>query len=117
MGSFVEDTNPNDLDTVAFLFRPPGVGDSSALADLMEINSAIFDRAKVRASHGVDFIPVDLEGAQEELIKEVCYWLGMFSHRRNDDLWKGVLQITLEDEAEDKAAYALLETLTVKLSA
>ena len=109
VGSFVEDKEPNDLDTVAFLFRPPGIDDEKMLTDLMQANGDVFDRAQVRKTHSVDFMSVDLNGAPEVLINDVGYWLNLFSHRRQDSLWKGLLQITLEDEAEDKAALAFLD--------
>lgn len=114
VGSFVEDKEPKDLDTVGFLFRPPGIDDEKMLADLMQANGHVFDRAQVKATHSVDFMPVDLNGAPDALINDIGYWLNLFSHRRQDSLWKGFLQITLEDEAEDKAALALLDATRVE---
>jgi hypothetical protein len=36
------------------------------------------------------------------------YWFGLFSHRRSDGIWKGMLQVRLEDVADDAAAIAAL---------
>jgi hypothetical protein len=36
------------------------------------------------------------------------YLLGLFSHRRVDGLWKGMLQVRLENVADDLAATAAL---------
>ena len=62
----------------------------------------------VKMHHSVDFFPVDLNATPEALVSLTRYWLGLFSHRRQDSLWKGMLQIRLEDEADDTAALALL---------
>ena len=107
-GSFVEDKEPRDLDIVAFLYRPPGIHDGNMLARLMHGNIGLFGRAQVKATFSVDFFPVDLNATPEALVSLTRYWLGLFSHRRQDSLWKGMLQIRLEDEADDTAALALL---------
>jgi len=107
-GSFVEDKEPRDLDIVAFLYRPPGIRDGNMLARLMHGNIGLFGRAQVKATYSLDFFPVDLNGTPEALVSLTRYWLGLFSHRRQDSLWKGMLQVRLEDEADDTAALALL---------
>lgn len=108
-GSFVEDKEPQDLDIVAFLYRPPGIRDGNMLARLMQSNIGLFGRAQVKTTYSLDFFPVDLNGTPEGLVSLTRYWLGLFSHRRQDSLWKGMLQVRLEDEADDAAALALLD--------
>lgn len=107
-GSFVEKKDPEDLDVVSFLYRPAGVADGAALAKLMRANAGLFVRSRVKAEYHLDFLPVDLDGSPEALIGLTRYFLGLFSHRRVDYLWKGMLQVRLEDEADDTVALASL---------
>lgn len=107
-GSFVEDKEPRDLDLIAFLYRPPGIHDGNALARLMQANIGLFGRVQVKTTYNLDFFPVDLNGTPEALVSLTRYWLGLFSHRRQDSLWKGMLQVRLEDDADDTAALAML---------
>jgi len=37
-------------------------------------------------------------------VDEVRYWFGLFSHRRSDDVWKGMLQLPLDTAADDVQA-------------
>lgn len=108
VGSFVEDREPNDLDTVTFLFRPSGVVEGNNLSELMQAHPQVFDRKQVKEIYSTDFMTVDLGISPGELAKEVGYWINLFSHRRNDHVWKGLLQINLDDEAEDKAALTMI---------
>lgn len=107
-GSFVEEKEPKDLDVVAFLYRPAGIADGNALAKLMRANAQLFVRSRVKTEYRLDFFPLDLEGSPEALVAVSRYYLGLFSHRRADYLWKGMLQVRLEDEADDAAALASL---------
>jgi hypothetical protein len=107
-GSFVEQKEPKDLDVVSFLYRPPGISDGTALAKLMRANAGLFVRSRVRTEYHLDFLPVDLDGSPEGLVGLTRYYLGLFSHRRVDYVWKGMLQVRLEDEADDAAALASL---------
>ena len=107
-GSFVEDKNPKDLDLISFFYRPLGIHDGNTLVRLMQANIGLFGRSQVRSTYSLDFFPIDLNGTPETLVSLTRYWLGLFSHRRQDGLWKGMLQVRLEDEADDTAALALL---------
>jgi hypothetical protein len=107
-GSFVEKKNPQDLDVVTFLYRPPGIGDSNDLLRLLQMNVGLFDRANVKASFRVDFFGVDLNGSVETIVSVTRYFGSLFSHRRGDQLWKGMLQVRLENVADDTAALAIL---------
>jgi hypothetical protein len=108
-GSFVESKEPRDLDVVSFLYRPRGMQGLSNFTNHIQTNSALlFDRPRIKAEFHVDFLPVDLEGSPEGIVNQTRYWVGLFSHRRGDDLWKGMLQTRLEDVADDAAAAAAL---------
>jgi hypothetical protein len=107
-GSFVEDKVPKDLDIVSFTYRPPSIRDRIALARHLLANVHIFGRPQVKAMFHLDFFPIDLDGSTEAIVNLTRYWVGLFSHRRDDHLWKGMLQVRLEDVADDKAALAFL---------
>jgi hypothetical protein len=107
-GSFVESKDPRDLDVVTFLYRPVGIQDRNDLARLLHANLNLFGHAQVKSAYSLDFFPIDLDGSPEALVNLTRYWLGLFSHRRGDDLWKGMLQVRMEDVADDTAALAIL---------
>jgi hypothetical protein len=107
-GSFVETKEPRDLDVVSFLYRPPGIVDPSQLLAVMRANGHLFVRSLVKAEFRLDAFPIDLDGSAEALVSSARYFLGLFSHRRGDDLWKGMLQVRLEDAADDAAALTAL---------
>ena len=104
-GSFVEDKSPKDLDVVTFIYRPQGILD---LNGLVTANLHLFARAPVKLAFKLDLFFIDLDGQAEAIVHLTRYFLGLFSHRRDDDLWKGMLQVRLEDAADDDAAIAAL---------
>ncbi len=110
-GSFVEKKDPRDLDIVTFIYRPLGIGDANALARLIGANLNVFLRPRVKATYKLDFFPIDLDGSPEAIVNLTRYYTGLFSHRRGDEIWKGMLQVRLEDAADDAAALAALGPL------
>jgi hypothetical protein len=62
----------------------------------------------VNAAYNLDVFAIDLDGSSEVLVNLTRYLLGLFSHRRGDNLWKGMLQVRLEDITDDMAAIAML---------
>jgi hypothetical protein len=52
---------------------------------------------------------VNLSTAPEWLVTQTRYWYGLFSHRRADALWKGMLQLPLD--SDDELARTALATL------
>jgi hypothetical protein len=107
-GSFVENKDPNDLDVVCFLYRPFGINGPSELSALMRSQPALFNRNAVKSVFKLDLFPIDLNGSPDGLVNLTRYFLGLFSHRRIDDLWKGMLQVRLENAADDATALAVL---------
>jgi len=107
-GSFIEDKEPNDLDVVTFLFRPVTMVQPARLAALVGANAQLFDPAQAKARYMLDAQFVDLDASPEIVVNLTRYWVGLFSHRRVDGLWKGMLQVRLENAADDAAAKASL---------
>ena len=107
-GSFVENKTPRDLDVVTFLYRPPTIRDCRALNAFIGANPDIFDYKIVRNKYNLDFFPVDLNASPGIVVEMSRYYFGLFSHRRDDFLWKGMLQVSLDDPNHDHAALAAL---------
>jgi hypothetical protein len=106
-GSFVEEKDPNDLDLVTFLHRPASI-DVTTLGQLWFGNPTIFNRSDVKQTYNLDAFFLDLDDDPEDLVSLSRYWLQLFSHQRDTFLWKGMLQVRLEDTGEDAQAIALL---------
>ncbi len=81
---------------------------AAATPKLLRTNANLFGRAQVKAAYNLDFFAIDLDGSAEALVNLSRYLLGLFSHRRGDDLWKGMLRSRMEDVADDAAAIAAL---------
>ena len=107
-GSFVEQKDPQDLDVVTFTYRPTHAKDNTALSALITANIDIFYRPLVKKAFMLDAFFLDFEGSAEALVSVSRYYLGLFSHRRGDDLWKGMLQVRLEDVTDDQTALSAL---------
>jgi hypothetical protein len=107
-GSFVEkNKEPKDIDVVMFFRRPATASSPAELAKHLQANLAVFSRAQVKATFHVDFMAVDLQGTPEVLVDLTRYYTGVFSHRRPDFLWKGMLQVPL-DGVDDQEAWDFL---------
>jgi hypothetical protein len=110
-GSFVENKEPRDLDVVTFLFRPAMVA-MGQLSALLQANRALFDPVQVKQSYLLHAFFIDLNGSPETIVNASRYYFGLFSHRREDELWKGMLQVSLDNPADDGAARAALGAAT-----
>lgn len=107
-GSFVEQKDPKDLDIVTFFHRPVGAEQGGDLEKLVQANFNLFDRPQVKALFNLDAFWVDLNGSPEGIVSATRYWAGLFAHRRGDHLWKGMLQVRLENVDDDIAALTML---------
>ena len=107
-GSFVEDKVPNDIDVVTFARRPPALGDPAQRAVWIATHGYLYKRPLIKWLFKVDAFPIDLDGNSETLVEAARYFGGLFSHRRGDGLWKGMLSVRLEDPLDDQAALAVI---------
>lgn len=108
-GSFVEDKEPNDLDIVTFFRRPAAAQTPLAMAQLMRANPEVLLTAPIKAVRRLDSFLVDLDATTEAIIDATRYWCGLFSHRRGDDLWKGMVKVSLDPAEDDIALLSLAE--------
>ncbi|WP_080433560.1 DUF6932 family protein [Burkholderia ubonensis] len=97
----LEGRAPNDVDVVTF------VRDEHNNAQNLAPN--LLQQAWVKQHRRVDHYWVDLHRTvAEKLVTITAYWYSMWSHRRNT-LWKGFLQVDLDDQHDAAAATRLAE--------
>lgn len=98
-GSFVENIEakakrpPNDIDLVTFAVIPAG-----SLAEKDELRKRVpevFDPDEAKRRFRCDAHFVDLAEPLSMILKNTCYWYGLFSHQRDSNRWKGMLQVPL----------------------
>jgi Family of unknown function (DUF6932) len=106
-GSFVEDVEndergrpPGDIDVVSFLF-PSRLSVTQMDVNLLRILS---NRAATKAEFHVDHFIVLLNASGVSIVEQTRYWCGLFSHRRLDSIWKGMLKVELGSQADDDAS-------------
>jgi hypothetical protein len=110
-GSFVENIEalqgraPGDIDVVSFVHVPAGLSATQTQA-MMDANPDLFDKARCRARYQCDPMIINLGKRPDKLVQDVRYWYGLFSHRKGDHVWKGMLQVPMV--SDDAAARALL---------
>ena len=113
-GSFAEDIEaqqqraPRDVDVVTFAYAPVGMS-STQISQLLSAHPDLFVPARANEKYGCDAYVVPLDKSPENLVKRTTYYFGLFSHRRADQVWKGLLQIPLE--SDDASARELLQNL------
>lgn len=110
-GSFVEhdpQREPADIDVVCFMHMPTFVDRAAANLWAQQNHDVLFNRPHIKATYLVDFFLQPLNARPETLVNVTRYWAGLFSHRRKDNIWKGMLQVDLGDVADDQAAAAML---------
>lgn len=108
-GSFVEDCErtrakpPGDIDVVSWL---PFEGDSDHKTTLLASNPDEFFWKRSKEKYRVDHYPFELgQALAPARLKLVSYWYSMWSHRRDDQRWKGFVQVDLSDDDGPAAAF------------
>lgn len=109
-GSFVEDKLPADIDVITYFRRPNAHRSDAAIGALFVNAENVFRRIPIKARLKVDAMFVDLDSPPESVVAGTRYYGGLFSHRRGDDLWKGMVSVSI-DPANDGPAIALLDAL------
>jgi hypothetical protein len=113
-GSFVEDVEtregraPGDIDLVTFAHPLAGMSKEDMSA-MLASRPDLFVHERCKESFHCDTSIVNLTTAPEWLVAQTRYWYGLYSHRRGDALWKGLLQLPLE--SDDEVARAMLDLL------
>lgn len=113
-GSFLEDVEarrgsaPNDIDVVSFLSIQNLQNQNHALISLLA------NHAAVKQGFKVDHFIVLLTWPGYVIVEQSRYWCGLFSHRRVDSVWKGMLKVDLGAQADDDVARKHLDELDSK---
>ena len=107
-GSFVENSEkfrnhaPQDIDVVTFVYPPANMAPQEISA-MMHGHPELFNRQQCLESYSCDTFLVRLNVPAHRLVRETTFWHGFFSHRRDDQVWKGLLQLPLiSDDGEAK---------------
>lgn len=113
-GSFVENVEahqsrpPRDVDVVTFAHAPIGIRHDE-INKMMTEHPSLFVREQILERYRCDAFLIRLSKQPEKLVQDVRYWYGLFSHRRGDQVWKGMLQIPLQ--SDDDAACEILANM------
>ncbi len=94
---------------MTFLHRPNGIESDERLELFINDNRDALDRASVKNRSEWALFPIVLNGGPEVMAGAIRYYFGLFSHCRDDQFWKGMLEIGLQDEENDRRARASLE--------
>lgn len=116
-GSFVEAVErlrnrpPEDIDIVTFFYIPDGHTQESFIAAFPYLfDQETADTMKYTFSMDAHIYPLN-QTDPETLIRRSAYWYGVWSHSRKDTLWKGFVQVDLND-SEDERAWVELNRLS-----
>lgn len=107
-GSFVENCEinknrpPNDIDVVTFFRYPEDFNEEKFMDELL-------DTKQLKEKYSCDGYYVNIDNHPIRLIKETCYWFGLFTHQRQTFVWKGILEIPLHDFENDSKAIQFLQ--------
>lgn len=113
-GSFVENIEarqarpPGDIDVLTFSNTPAGMS-TQAVETMVHMHPDLFDQGRTVVRYGCDAYLVRLDGSPERLVRRTAYYFGLFSHRRPDNVWKGLLSLPLL--SDDEAALSCLSNL------
>lgn len=107
-GSFVENCealngrSPRDIDVVTFAERPKAFSDTPRWEEFIKRNSVLFDPQGIKRSFKCEAYYEDLNLPGQAIVSRARYWFGLFSHKRGENTWKGLLQVPLH--SDDDAA-------------
>lgn len=103
-GSFLEDKDPQDLDIMPFIWRPTGKRSRNAFDPIFTANLNLFSRVSLRAAYHID-VPytIDLDSHPQTIVDQTRYLLQLFSHQRNTNAWKGMIEVD-QRASPDEAA-------------
>lgn len=110
-GSFVEDVErnrqrpPEDIDVITFAERPNNTVDLPDWIEFVNDRPNLFDPGITKNMYRCDAYYVDLALPPMILVSSSRYWFGLFSHQRETFLWKGLLEVPLQDDDIEAIRY------------
>ncbi|MEJ7601436.1 MAG: hypothetical protein WKG01_26265 [Kofleriaceae bacterium] len=111
-GSFCEqlsrvEREPNDIDIVTLAETTAQEDDAVPLLDtIVATRPDLADPRQTKIRYLCDAYWVHLRETDAN-VDLVHYWYGLFSHRRGDDTWKGMVEVTLDPSHDATAERAL----------
>jgi len=96
------------VDVVTFFDRP--VSGARQWHAWCVSNGHLFEPRVTKTTYRCDVYGVDLNTTPKNIVDQTRYWFGLFSHRRHNGLWKGMIEVAL-DAADDAKAEALVKEL------
>lgn len=112
-GSFTEDIEktagrpPNDIDLVTFAHRPEESRSVENWSALVDANDDLFSPRNSKSRYFCDAYFVDFDIPPMLIAKQTSYWFGLFSHKRESYIWKGMLEIDLSEDEQGAMEYLL----------
>lgn len=102
----LESRAPQDIDLVSIIVLPAHIKSQAEFDTWKAANQDVFDHAICKSTYGCDNYFVDGRLPVLSQHRLLAYWIGLFCHQRVSHLWKGILQVDLQDD--DAKALALL---------
>ncbi len=113
-GSFVEDIElnrhrtPSDVDVVTF-GMPPTTNEQE-WNKILTNNKELFYPGKHKEKFQCDAYFINLNTHPKDVVSATSYWLGLLSHQRDTQIWKGIVQVPII--CSDKEALKILDEET-----
>ncbi len=93
-GSFVEDRPPSDVDVATFGIPP--TTNEQEWEKIINSNKELFYPKESKEKFQCDAYFIDLNiNNPEYMIRQISYWLGLFSHQKESFLWKGMVEVPI----------------------
>jgi len=113
-GSFLENIevsegrDPRDLDVVTFYSG----SDSPDSLDILRLFPEFSSASSSKTKYHLDHYAVDFTFAPLVTVEATRYWIQLFTHNRTG-VWKGILQLPLNTDSDDQAAFDYLNSLPI----
>lgn len=110
-GSFVENVektkgrDPNDIDLITFAPRPQQYATTIDWGSFVQANPVLFTPNETKRQFLCDAYYVDLNLPPEAIVNKTSYWFGLFSHQRDTFLWKGMIELDMQDDEIDSQKF------------
>jgi len=107
----VENRSPRDIDVVTFYLSHPPLDTTKILTDFPEFVSSDMSKTKYKTDHYI----VDVTYSPFVIVENTRYWLQLFTHCRNNGVWRGMLRLELNTDVDDQQALTILNDLENEL--
>lgn len=114
-GSFLENIEvsekrpPNDLDLITLYANVPQATQQNILNVFPEFANATLSKQGYRLDH----YPFDISIHPAHTVEFTRYWVQLFSHKKSNGIWKGMLQLPINTDADDVLALDYLNNLVI----